>query len=60
MTTIEKFERWVKSNYKGRRTEAPPADWDRDVEFFYKIDGIQYRIRYSDVPLEFKQGRKRK
>jgi hypothetical protein len=50
---LELFERWVKAHCVGREMSSPPADWDRDAEFFYLIDGLQYRVRVNDVPKEF-------
>lgn len=53
MAKRTKFEEWVLANYTGEYQTEPPADWDRKHEFFYLIDGKQYRINYYDVPAEF-------
>lgn len=51
-TKLELFEQWVKAHCAGREMSSPPADWDRDAEFFYLIGGLQYRVRVADVPKE--------
>lgn len=49
----KKFEAWVRSNYTGKIMQSFPDDWNREKEFFYLIDGLQYRIQIKDVPQEF-------
>jgi len=51
---MKDFEKWILQNYKPcEEMECFPEDWDREKEFFYKIDGLQYRIQFSDGPLIF-------
>jgi hypothetical protein len=49
------FETWVLKKFEGqgRVMSGAPENWDKDKEFFYKIDDIQYRIKFADVPKRF-------
>jgi len=51
---LNPFEKWVSVNFTGVEMPDPPEDWDRQNEFFYLIDGKQYRIPFARVPEEFK------
>lgn len=53
----KEFNEWVVNNHRGEYFAGPPEDWDREKEFFYRInlsDGaLQYRIKFADVPEKF-------
>ena len=50
---METFEQWALKNFVGIEMTEPPADWDREKEFFYLINGKQYRIPFASVPLTY-------
>lgn len=52
----KQFEQWILKNYTGQILETPPKDWNQNIEFFYKINGLQYRIQIKDVPKKFLKG----
>lgn len=47
------FENWVLSNFGGQILLEPPDDYDPQKEFFYKIDGLQFRVPYDQIPKEW-------
>jgi hypothetical protein len=55
MSTTKGFEQWVLKNYQGKWMGGFPADWNQEKEFFYKINELQHRIRFQDVPLSFRK-----
>lgn len=50
---MNSFENWVLKNFVGVEMFDPPTDWDRETEFFYSIEGKQFRIPIARVPKRF-------
>lgn len=50
----KEFEKWILKNYVGQYMEDFPENWNRDAEFFYKINELQHRIQMKDVPEKFR------
>jgi len=51
--STEQFEEWVWSTYRGASPAPPPPDWNPAAEFFYRIENLQFRIPYADLPTGF-------